>query len=140
MSARWRWGLGASIALNLFLIALFSTHLLSHRHDDRRMAPTMRIDGLAATLPTEDGDKLRAALQARKDIGAAVDEFRVAQDKVRSILRTEPFDQAALKQAMMEAQARHQVVEAAIHALLADVAGQMSAKGRAKLAEWPRRP
>ena len=140
MNARWRWGLGASIALNLFLVALIATDLLSHRHGGRRMAPTMRIDSLAATLPTPDGDKLRAALQARNDIGVALDEFRAAQDKVRNILRTEPFDQAALKQAMTEVQARHQVVEAAIHDLIAGVAGQMSAEGRAKLADWPRRP
>ena len=140
MSARWRWGLGASIALNLFLVALIATHLLSRQHAGRHITPTMRIDSLAATLPTPDGDKLRAALQARSDIGAALDEFRAAQDKVRKILRTEPFDQAALKQAMAEARVRHQVVEAAIHDLIAGVAGQMSAEGRAKLAEWPRKP
>jgi uncharacterized membrane protein len=140
MSRRWRWGLAASIALNLFLVAVIATHLLSHKHFGRRMAPTMRIDSLAATLPTADGDKLRAALQARSDIGAALDAFRAAQDKVRGILRTEPFDQAALKQAMAEARARHQVVEAAIHDLIAGVAGQMSAEGRAKIAEWPRKP
>jgi uncharacterized membrane protein len=140
MSARWRWGLAASIALNLFLVALIATHLLSPQHAGRRMAPTTRIDSLAATLPTPDGDKLRAALQARSDIGAALDELRAAQDKVRGILRTEPFDQAALKQAMAAARARHQVVEAAIQDLIAGVAGQMSAEGRAKIAEWPRKP
>jgi len=138
---RWRWVLGASIALNIFfLVALTVPHLVGHRHGEKHFKPTMRIDSLAATLPPADGDKLRAALQARKDIGAAIDDLRAAQDKVRAILRAEPFDEAALRQAMTEVQARHRVVEMAIHDLIAGVAGQLSPEGRAKLAEWPRKP
>jgi uncharacterized membrane protein len=137
---RWRWALGASIALNVFLVALIASHLVGHRHGEKRPKPTMRIDSLAATLPAADGDKLRAALQARKDIAAAIDDLRAAQDKVRAVLRTQPFDEAALRQAMADVQARHRAVEAAIHDLIAGVAGQLSAEGRAKLAEWPRKP
>ena len=130
-----------SIALNLFLGAIVAAHLLVHRHAGKYMPPTMRIDSLAATLPGPDGDKLRVALQARNgDIAAAVDAWGAAQDKARTILRTEPFDPAALKQAMAESQARHQAVETALHDLIASVAGELSAEGRAKLAEWPRRP
>ena len=140
MNKRWRWALGASIALNVFLVALIAAHLVSHRHGEKRPRPTMRIDSLAATLPPADGDKLRAALQARKDIAAAIDDFHAAQDKVRAVLRAQPFDEAALRQAMAEVQARHRVVESAIHDLIAGVAGQMSQEGRAKLAEWPRKP
>ena len=139
MSKRWRWAFGASIALNVFFIALIVTHLVGHRHGEKRVRPAMRIDGLAATLPPADGDKLRAALQARKDIGAAIDDLRAAQDKVRAILRAQPFDEAALRQAMTEVQARHRVAETAIHDLIAGVAGQLSPEGRAKLAEWPPR-
>jgi len=140
VNTRWRWALGASIALNVFLVALIVAHLVGHRHGEKRVRPTMRIDSLAATLPPADGDKLRAALQARKDIGAAIDDLRAAQDKVRAILRAEPFDEAALRQAMTEVQARHRVVESAIHDLIAGVAGQLSPEGRAKIAEWPRKP
>jgi uncharacterized membrane protein len=141
MSGPWRWGLVASVALNLFLVALVATHLLSHPRGGRRMAPVMRIDSLAATLPAPDGDKLRAALQARSgEIGAALDRFRAAQDEVRARLRSEPFDLAALKRAMAEAQGRHQVMEAAIQDLIAGAAAEMSAAGRDKLAVWPRRP
>ena len=139
MNTRWRWALGASIALNVFLVALIAAHLVSHRHGEKRFGPTMRIDSLAATLPAADGDKLRAALQARKDIAAAIDDFRAAQDKVRAMLRSQPFDEAQLRQAMAEAQARHRVVESAIHDLIAGVAGQLSPEGRAKIAEWPRK-
>ena len=139
MSNRWRWGLGASVAVNIFLIALIVSHLVGHRHGDKRWVSGMRIDTLASTLPTADGDKLRAALQAHGDIATAVDDLHAAQDKVRGLLRTEPFDPAALRQAMSEVQARHQLVEGKIHDLIVGVAGQMSAEGRAKLAEWPRR-
>jgi uncharacterized membrane protein len=137
VNARWRWVLGASIALNVFLVALIAAHLVGHRHGEKRPRPTMRIDMLAATLPPADGDKLRAALQARKDIAAAIDDFHAAQDRVRAVLRAQPFDEAALRQAMAEAQARHRTVETAIHDLIAGVAGQMSQEGRDKLAEWP---
>jgi uncharacterized membrane protein len=139
VSKRWRWVLGASIALNVFLVALIVAHLVGHIHGEKRLRPTMRIDSLAATLPPADGDKLRAALQARKDIAAAIDDFHAAQDKVRAALRAQPFDEAALRQAMAEVQARHRTVELAIHDLIAGVAGQLSPEGRAKIAEWPRK-
>jgi uncharacterized membrane protein len=139
VNARWRWALGASIALNVFLVALIVTHLVGH-HGEKHFKPTMRIDMLAATLPPADGDKLRAALQARKDIAAGIDDLRAAQDKERGVLRAQPFDEAALRQAMAEVQARRRVVEMAIHDLIAGVAGQLSPEGRAKLAEWPRKP
>ena len=94
----------------------------------------------APDLALVHGDRFRAALQARNgDIGAAVDAWRAAQDKARTILRTEPLDLPALKQAMAESQAKHQAVDTAIHDLIAGVAGQLSAEGRAKLADWPRR-
>ena len=139
MSTRWRWVLGASIALNVFFVALIVSHMVSHRHGEKHVRPAMRIDMLAETLPPADGDKLRAALQARKDIAAAIDDFHAAQDKVRAVLRAQPFDEAALRQAMAEAQTRHRAVESAIHDLIAGVAGQLSPEGRAKLAEWPRK-
>ena len=140
MINRWRWVLGASLALNaFFLVALIVPHLVGHGHGGKRVRPAMRIDSLAATLPQADGDKLRAALQARKDIAAAIDDFHAAQDKVRAVLRAQPFDEAALRQAMAEVQTRHRTVESAIHDLIAGVAGQLSPEGRAKMAEWPRK-
>ena len=136
---RLQWLLAASLALNLFLVALIAAHLLRRPGHERWARPAMVIERLAASLPRADGDKLRAALAARNtEVGVLVDAFRAAQDEVRAALRSQPFDEAALARAMADAETAHAALEKAIHGLMANAAGQMSPEGRAGLANWPR--
>jgi uncharacterized membrane protein len=136
---RWRWVLALSVGLNLFLAALLVAHLLRDR-DEEPTTPSARIERIAASLPQADGDKLRAAMRAASGpITAELDDLHAAQDKVRAALRADPFDPAALRQAMQEARARHAAMSAAVQDVVAAAAAEMSPVGRAGLAEWPRR-
>ena len=137
---RRRWALAFSVGLNIFLAALLVAHLLRGSDGATPPTPAERIERLAASLPPADGDRLRAAMQAASGgIAAALDEFRAAQDRVRAALRADPFDPAALRQAMQEAQVRHAAMGAAIQEVVATAAARMSPAGRAGLADWPRK-
>jgi uncharacterized membrane protein len=137
---RGRWGLLASLALNVFLVAVIVAHLAAHRgpsHGPGGAGP--RIDRMAASLPVADGDRLRAAFAAEAErVDAATAAFRQAQAAVRQALRAEPFDPTVLRAAMAESRAKRLVVEEQLQAVVATAASGMSADGRAKLAEWPR--
>jgi Spy/CpxP family protein refolding chaperone len=135
-----RWGLWASLALNVFLAAIIVAHLVAHRGPGHGAAGFgARIDRMAASLPATDGDRLRAAFTARADrVDEAVKSFRQAMAAVRRALRAEPFDPTAHRYAMAETRAKRAAIEEELQAVVAAAATEMTAEGRARLAEWPR--
>jgi uncharacterized membrane protein len=140
-----RWLLLASLALNLFFIGVGGALLLPGDAPDTP-APAAtgdrsvagRIERIAVTLPREDAEKLRSAYQARRDeIDGARAAYRDRQETVRTRLRSEPFDLAALTAAMSEMRAARQNFDRRIHDFFAQQASQMSPAGRQKLADRP---
>jgi uncharacterized membrane protein len=139
-----RWLLLASLALNLFFIGIGSAMLAQAEWTDTSEAPASsdstlasRIDRIAATLPKEDGDRLRAnyrAHQAEVDGPRAVFEQR--RDAIHAALRAQPFDEAALRAAMAQARAARQTFDRTIQDFFAKEAAEMSPAGRQKLADW----
>ena len=140
-----RWLVLASLALNLFFTGLISALVVRHyvwapsgsaATVDRSVAG--RIDRLAATLPAEDAEKLRAEFRIQ---AAAVEETRAAyrrsQDAIRRTLRSEPFGVEAMRVAMTESRAARQTFDQSLHGVIAAAAARMSATGRNKLADWP---
>jgi uncharacterized membrane protein len=134
-----RWGLWISLAINIFLAAAIASHLLVNRPDrPRGLGP--RIDRIAASLPAADGDRLRAAFEARSaEIAEARSAFREAQDRIRDALAREPFDAAAVREAMAGARGAREAFDAALHETVFEAAAAMSAEGRASLAQWQSR-
>jgi uncharacterized membrane protein len=140
-----RWLLLASLALNLFFIGVGGALLLQAYAFDPPAPPAGsnrsiagRIERIAATLPREDAEKLRAGYQARRDeIDGARAAYRDRQDAMRAVLRAEPFDLEALRTAMSEMRAARQNFDRRIHDFFAQQASQMSAAGRQKLADRP---
>jgi uncharacterized membrane protein len=139
-----RWLVLASLALNLFFIAAGGTLLARHYLAtptgpaplDRSVAA--RMERIAATLPTADADILRAEYRAKAtNVDGARATYRNAQDEVRRILRTEPFQAGAMRAAMSEQRAARQVFDQSLQDVVASAAARMSAAGRTKLAEWP---
>lgn len=142
-----RWLLLVSLAFNLFFVGVAGALVANNYFSapaptapvDRSV--TARIDRLAATLPAADGEKLRAEFRARAStVEPAHNAYRQAQDVARQVLRTEPFDVAALRAAMAQTRAARQVLDEALQGVIAAAAAQMSPAGRAKLAEWPPGP
>jgi uncharacterized membrane protein len=140
-----RWLLLTSLALNLFFIGVGGALLLQDGSadvpahttgSDRSVA--RRIERIAATLPREDADHLRAAYQARRDeIDGTRAAYRDRQDDVRAALRAQPFNLDALKAAMADMRAARQAFDRKIHEFFAQQAAEMSPAGRQKLAERP---
>jgi uncharacterized membrane protein len=146
-----RWLLLGSLALNLFFIGIGGALLLQQSGTDTTGTPgaadrslASRIERIAATLPREDGDRLRAAYRAQRDgIDGTRADYRAKRDAMRAALRTQPFDKAALQAVMAEARAARQAFDRRIQDFFAQVASEMTQAGRQKLADWPgsrRRP
>jgi uncharacterized membrane protein len=140
-----RWLVLASLALNLFFVgaggALVARHYLaapaaSPAPVDRSVAA--RMERLAATLPPADADILRGEYRAKAGtVDGARATYRNAQDEVRRVLRSEPFQGEAMRAAMSEQRAARQVFDQLLQDVIASAAGKMSAAGRNKLADWP---
>jgi uncharacterized membrane protein len=133
-----------SLALNLFFAgvagALFVRHYVAApavtAAPDR--SPAARIERLAATLPAKDAEVLRAQFVARaRAVEAARDEYRRLLDATRPILRTEPFDAAAMRAALSAARGARQTFDQLMHEVITAAAGAMTPEGRRKLADWP---
>ena len=127
-----------SLALNLLLGGAIATHLL------RAPAPPptgerwrILAEGTAATMNEPDAGKFKAVLAAQTpglEAGAA--EVRKAREAVRQALRAEPFNPAALEQAMAEASARRLEMQKRYQAMIATAAAQVSPEGRTRIADW----
>jgi uncharacterized membrane protein len=131
-----RWLLLASLALNLFLIGLIAA-LLLRQPTPVDVSVAGRIERLATDLPRADGDKLRDAFQSnRAGVEGARASFEETRDAFRAVLRREPFDAAALQEAMARSRAARQEFDAALQGVLARAAAEMSPAGRTALADW----
>jgi uncharacterized membrane protein len=140
-----RWLLLISLGLNLFFVgasgALVARHALADRATtaapvDRSVAA--RIERLAATLPAADGDILRAEYRANAaNVDGSRAAYRNAQDGVRQILRSEPFQPEAMRAAMGQTRVARQAFDQLLQDVIASAAGKMSPAGRNKLADWP---
>ncbi|HKG01125.1 MAG TPA: periplasmic heavy metal sensor [Xanthobacteraceae bacterium] len=143
-----RWILLGSLALNLFFIgatgALVTRHYLADRAVstapvDRSVAA--RVERLAATLPSSDAEILRSEYRANATpVDASRAAYHRAQDEVRRVLRSDPFEPEAMRAAMVKARAARQVFDQLLQDMIASAAGKMSAAGRNKLADWPPGP
>ena len=140
-----RWLLLGSLALNLFFIGIGGA-LLMRSYDspaaanvtDRSIAG--RVERIAARLPNEDAERLRAAYQPnRHQIEGARQAYYDRQDLVRDALRNQPFDLEALREALAEMRAARQLSDRQFHDFFAQQASEMTPAGRQQLANWPRR-
>jgi uncharacterized membrane protein len=136
-----------SLALNVFLIcvigAYFTAHAL-HKPAFGPGGPARQFEALASRLPAEDAGALRAEFGKQ---AAAIDEAHTAAHRtrgaVRAVLGAAPFNEAAVRQAMSEADAAHVSLNKLLQDVIASAAAKMTSAGRLKLADWqpgPPRP
>ena len=134
-----RWLLLGSLALNLFLIGAAVAIAI------RAPAPPawdrnvfVRVERIATTLPPSDAALLRGQIKANREaIEDTQTKYRTAQDTIRATLRQQPFDPAAMREAMAKTRAARQNFDQTIQGVFATTAAQMSAAGRHALADWP---
>jgi uncharacterized membrane protein len=132
-----RWLLPVSLALNLFFIVVAVRHrAFLHPHPPD---PGNIVDLMKPGLSPADADIVQKSFDAhRPALDEARKDGRDFPGKIRAALTADPFDPEALKAALKEGQAGHQVMEDAMAAALVEAASRMSPQGRAALAA--RRP
>lgn len=133
-----RWLLLGSLALNLFFVGIaiaMAVRAPPSPSWDRNVF--VRVERLAAALPSADADRLRAAIDAnRQALEGAQTQYHAAQDEIRSALRQEPFQLAAMRAAMMQSRAARQNFDQILQAIFAEAASKMSHTGRQAMADW----
>ena len=134
-----RWLLLVSLALNLFFVGVavaMAVRAPPPRAWDRNVF--VRVDHIAATLPQADAAVLRAQIQSAHDaIETSQRDYRASQDAIRETLRQDPFDAAAMREAMAKTRAARQNFDRIIQGAFATAAAEMSTAGRHALADWP---
>ncbi|MBJ7534313.1 periplasmic heavy metal sensor [Rhodomicrobium vannielii ATCC 17100] len=134
-----------SLALNMFFIcgvvAFSVASLYKPVFRGGGGGPAYQFERIAARLPAQDADRLRAAFAQR---ASEVDETHAAshkaRDAMRLALRAEPYDGDATRKAMADAQEARRRLETVIQAVIASAAAEMSLEARAQLAEWRAEP
>jgi uncharacterized membrane protein len=134
-----RWLLLGSLALNLFFIGVAVTMALRGPPPRRHWNPNVfvRIDRLAATLPTADGKLLRGAFAAHHaEIATAQNNYHAAREDIHQTLREDPFKLADLRAAMVKIREARQQFDEVIQGVFADVVAKMSSAARHDIADW----
>jgi uncharacterized membrane protein len=131
-----------SLALNLFFIGLVAALLVRLYIYPPVPAPidrsaNGRIERIAANLPANDAEVIRAEYRAKAGpVDAAREDFEHSIEAIRQTFRAEPYDIAATRAAMTEARTARQKFEFLLHDIIASAVGKMSPAGRQKLADW----
>jgi len=139
---RWITALGAALVMSLALNLFFGGVIVGHRVGqgggllDGQMNPKLRMERVLSALPENDAKLVRGLFEAQRDDIAR--RFRALQESRKAIgaaLRGQPFDPAAFAAAYEAMQARSQEVQAAIQGVIKTAIPQLSAEGRAAIAE-----
>lgn len=138
---RWITVLGAALVISLALNLFFGGVIVGHRVGllDGQMTPAnlkLRMERVLRVLPENDAKLVRDLFEAQHD--DITRRFRALQESRKAIgvaLRGQPFDPAAFAAAYEAMQARSQEVQAAIQGVIKTAIPQLSAEGRAAIAE-----
>jgi uncharacterized membrane protein len=144
-TSRMRWLLLGSVTLNLVFAGAAAVSHIRHSsavplepvtHMSR--GAENRLDRMATTLPEPDAQIMRSFIRAQTaKVVAAQANLRLSQEDLRTSLRAEPFNPAAVRAAMAEASAARDNFDQVLQDVIASAAAKMSPVGRSKLADWP---
>ena len=126
-----------SLALNLFFIGITTALLVREPPPQPPRNVATRIEELAKSLPPDDGTKLRGAYaRDHTAVNVARAGYEKAREGIREVLRREPFDAAAMQDAMSKTRAARQQFDQALQGMIAKSASEMSPEGRKAMADW----
>jgi uncharacterized membrane protein len=126
-----------SLALNLFFVGAAIALVMRDPPSSPPRNVATRIEELARSLPPADGAKLRGAYSRdHTAVNVARADYEKARDGIRAVLRHEPFDPAAMQEAMSKTRAARQQFDEALQGMIAKTAAEMSPEGRKAMASW----
>lgn len=135
-------------SLTLNLVFLGAAGAMAYQHSSAP-PPLQRIVGMkggiaqrfnrmVASLPPGDARIMRTRFHAEAvKLAAAEAQIRLSEEAVRDSLRAEPFDPAAVRNAMAQTNAAHDYLYQLVQAVVAGATAKMSPAGRETLADWP---
>ena len=137
-----RWLLPISLALNVCFVGAASA--VAYRYTGDVPLPAVdligrsagdRLDRVAAALPANDAQIMRAQIHAEEvKVAAAQADLRLAQEEARNALRAEPFDMNAMRASMAEVQVAREKYHTVLHEVFEASAPRLSVVGRNMLA------
>lgn len=131
--------LWASLAANLFLVALVGAHLLHRRPPRPGLEGT--VHRLARALPPADADRFRVALEReRPRYDRAYAEMDAARAELARAIGRTPYDERQVRDTLRVWQGHWQTVADRFADALLVAAGDLSPEGRARLADAARPP
>jgi uncharacterized membrane protein len=129
-----------SLVANVLLVSAIAANMYREKIEIPRDRSNFGMERLADQLPEADGALLRDAYQAHAaQLAADVEELRGLRQHTRRLLRSTSFDREALSQAMTAQRVHQDALATLLNGVLFEAASGMSAEGRGRLAEWPRR-
>jgi uncharacterized membrane protein len=140
---RLKYGLIASLALNLAIIGAVAGSMLGHgRHPPPRsgQGEDFGMMGLTRVLPDDRRKEMRKLLRTdRENLRPLMDEVRAARRTAADKLAAEPFDRAALEAAIASVAEKERALrQSAVTAFVGHVES-LKPDERAKLAEFWRK-
>jgi uncharacterized membrane protein len=137
-----RWLLPVSLALNVCFVGAASA--VAYRYTGDVALPVVdlitrsagdRLDRVAAALPANDAQIMRAQVRAEEvRVAAAQADLRLAQEEARNSLRAEPFNIDAMRVAMAQVQVARESYHTILHEVFESAAPKLSVVGRNMLA------
>jgi uncharacterized membrane protein len=137
-----RWLLPASLALNICFVGAASA--VAYRYTGDVPLPVVdlitrsawdRLDRVAAALPANDAQIMRAQVRAEEvRVAAAQADLRLAQEEARNSMRAEPFNIDAMRMAMAQVQIARENYHTVLHDVFESAAPKLSVVGRNMLA------
>jgi uncharacterized membrane protein len=137
-----RWLLPVSLALNVCFVGAASA--VAYRYTGDVALPVVdligrsagdRLDRVAAALPANDAQIMRAQVRAEEvRVAAAQADLRLAQEEARNSLRAEPFNIDAMRVAMAQVQVARESFHTVLHEVFESAAPKLSVVGRNMLA------
>jgi len=130
----------ASLAVNLFLAGLLAGDWLMGRYGPPPFAPAINPSWMRHALGP-DAERMVAPVMRRHmdEIREHIEATRRARRAVGAALTAEPFDRAALEDALARIRTQNAEAQAAFHGAFVDVADKLSPEQRAELAKESQR-
>lgn len=144
-AARMRYLLAGSLVLNLAFVGAAGAMAIQHSTTvplepviGIKHTVAQRMDLMVSQLPADDAKVMRTVLRAdATQLAEAEVQVRLSRETVRTKLRAEPYDPAAVREALSEASAARDHFFQLLEDVIANATAQMSPAGRQTLADWP---
>lgn len=137
LPSRRRWALSASVALNLFLVALIGGHALQHRavHASSTTPLARALANAMDRLPSEDAAAFVGVIRRdAPNYAQAARELAQARQELRREVTAEPFDRDKTRQALAAWRKASSRFMDAFGDTLVEALAQVSPDGRRRLA------